>query len=121
MGSESSWDEALARLEDVLLELPDERALPGLDEILERAGVSEEFLRGDERAAKVLHEAIVGRPLSSVDEVASLKLEVELLTLEVEVLTARLTDDSASREQIEAAVRRLGEVRGRLEELQQDL
>ncbi|MDX1619910.1 MAG: hypothetical protein R3320_02895 [Nitriliruptorales bacterium] len=121
MNPEASWDEALARLEDVLLSLPYGRALPDLSEILDRAGVTEDYLRADERATKVLHEAIVARPLGSADEVRQLKVEVELLTLEVEVLTARLQSDEATESEIDRAVRRLDAVRSRLAELRDEL
>jgi hypothetical protein len=55
-------DVAVARLEDVLLSLPYDRALPDLASLLASAGVGAELLRRDERALKVLHEAIVARP-----------------------------------------------------------
>lgn len=117
----SSWDEALTRLEDVLLAFPYDRALPDLHTILAKAGVSEDFLRADERAAKVLHEAIVARPLSSWDTVSRLRTEVELLTLEVEVLTDRLRDANATEEEIARASARLGAVRRRLHDVQRQL
>lgn len=117
MGPEASWDEALARLEDVLLALPFDRALPDLPTILERAEVSRAYLLADERATKVLHEAIVARPLSSPEMVTNLKLEVELLTLEVEVLTQRLEDPGADAGEIRRATARLASVRHRLDEL----
>lgn len=119
MGPEASWDEALARLEDVLLALPYDRALPDLSEILQRADVSESYLRSDERAAKVLHEAVVARPLGTFDAVSRLRLEVELLTLEVEVLTQRLQDPTTDRVRQQKAAARLNEVRRRLEELRE--
>lgn len=117
----SSWDEALARLEDTLLSYPYGRALPDLATILREAGISEDFLRSDDRAAKVLHEAIMARPLSSTDSVRQLKTEVELLTLEVEVLTDRLRDPVTSTAEARRVTARLGEVRQRLESLQDDL
>lgn len=118
---ERSFDEQLARLEDVLLALPYDRALPDLSTILERAGVGRDLLRRDERAAKVLHEAILSRPLASVDAVARRRTEVELLTLEVEVLTERLADPAASEEDAAEASRRLIAIRRRLGELRTEL
>lgn len=112
-----SWDEALARLEDVLQAAPFDRALPNLRTILDRARISEEFLREDDRALKVLHEAIVARPLASADAITEVRTEVELLTLEVEVLTDRLHDPTASHADIARATRRLRDVRAALDEI----
>lgn len=121
VGAEMSWDEALTRLEDTLLSFPYGRALPDLATILAQAGISEDFLRSDERAAKVLHEAIVARPLSSADAVRQLKTEIELLTLEVEVLADRLRDPATSVDETARATRRLSDVRQRLTALQDEL
>lgn len=118
---ERSPDEELARLEDVLLAYPYDRALPDLTTILDQAGVGRELLRRDERAAKVLHEAILSRPLASVDVVARRRTEVELLTLEVEVLTERLADPTASAEDADRASSRLLAIRRRLTELRAEL
>lgn len=110
-------DAALVRLEDVLAGLPFDRALPGLGKLLADAGVDEAFLAADDRARKVLHEAIVARPLSSVPVVERYATEVELLTLEVEVLAERIgaaDDDSDDRN---TAVARLAAVRARLEQI----
>lgn len=117
----AGWDESLARLEDVLLGLPFDRALPDLATVLRVAGVDEDLLRIDERAAKVIHEAIVARPLSSTDAISTLRTEVELLTLEVEVLTERLGDRRVSQEEVARASERLAVVRRRLEEIRRDL
>lgn len=117
MGPDRSDDLALSRLEDVLLSLPYDRALPDLHELLSRAGVDVELLRHDERARKLLHEAIVARPLSSVSEVTRVRTEVELLTLEVGVLTERLEDPDTPPGTREQTVARLAAVRARLEEL----
>lgn len=106
-----SWDEALTRLEDFLLSYPQDRALPGLETLLARARVPEDFLRNDERALKVLHEAVVGRPLGSVDAVARARVEIELLTLEVELLTDRLRDPATSPARAARASERLEVVR----------
>lgn len=116
-----SPDEQLARLEDVLLAYPYDRALPDLSSILDQAGVGRELLRRDERAAKVLHEAILSRPLASVDAVARRRTEVELLTLEVEVLTERLDDPGSSADDVARAAERLHAIRRRLAELRAEL
>lgn len=116
-----AWDAALARLEDYLAAYPADRALPDLDTLLRDAGVPEEFLRQDERALKVLHEAVLSRPLSSHDAVARVRTEVELLTLEVEVLTERLRDPATGDAEVAQARTRLEEVRRRLEEIRAEL
>lgn len=113
-------DDALVRLEDVLLALPFDRALPDLEDLLDAAEVTPGLLRRDDRARKLLHEAIVARPLSTLDAVQQVRTEVELLTLEVEVLTDRLaaaTDDAARAE----LGRRLDEVRARVEDIRGQL
>lgn len=115
------FDEALVRFEDVLLSYPYDRALPDLPAILREAGISEEFLRADDRALKVLHEAILARPLASHDVVARAKTEVELLTVEVQVLTDRLRDPEATTEETQRATARLARVRRRLDELREQL
>jgi len=114
-------DEALARLEDVLLSLPLERAVPDLHELLFRAGVDEELLRRDDRALKLLHEALVARPFGSLDAVQEVRTEVELLTLEVELLTDRLGDPATSQAESRRVGDRLVEVRSRLDELRDRL
>jgi hypothetical protein len=120
-------DEAVARLEDHVLGLPYDVALPSLGDLLDDAGVHRELLRRDERARKVVLEAILARPLADTDEVASRTAEVELLTLEVSVLTehlraARGTDvDAAARERAAAAGTRLDAIRARLDELRSGL
>lgn len=118
---EGSLDEQLTRLEDTLLAYPYDRALPDLATILQAAGVGPELLRRDERAAKVLHEAILARPLASADLVARRRTEVELLTLEVEVLTERLEDASTSEADTARVAARLGAIRRRLAELRAEL
>lgn len=114
-------DAALSRLEDVLLALPTGRALPDLDRLLARAGVPRELLQRDERALKVLHEAILARPFGDRDDIGRARTEVELLTLEVEVLGDRLADDAASDDEVVRATTRLREVRRRLEALRDQL
>ena len=115
------FDEMLGRLEDVLLSYSYDRALPDLPTILREAGIGQEFLRADDRAIKVLHEAIVARPLGTHDSVARIKTEVELLTLEVRVLTERLRDPRATRDETERASARLARVRRRLDEIRGQL
>jgi hypothetical protein len=114
-------DAARVRLEDLLLSLPYERALPDLPELLDRAGIPEELLRRDDRLLKVLHEAVLARPFGQPHEVERTRSEVELLTLEVEVLTDRLADPDTDEETVRAAVARLREVEARLAEVRDAL
>ncbi len=114
-------DAAVSRLEDTLLALPVDRALPDLDVLLDRAGIPAALLRRDDRVLKVLHEAVLARPFADHELVARTRAEVELLTLEVEVVTDRLGDPTTSAEDLARAVARLTEVRARLEELQRSL
>jgi hypothetical protein len=114
-------DAALSRLEDVLLALPVDRALPDLDQLLERAGVPRELLGRDERVLKVLHEAVLARPFGDLDDVGRARTEVELLTLEVEVLTDRLGAGTTAGDEVARAVARLAEVRSRLEAIRDQL
>lgn len=114
-------DAALCRLEDVLLALPVDRALPDLDELLAAAAIPPALLRRDERVLKVLHEAVLARPFGDLAALGHARTEVELFTLEVEVLTDRLDDDEASAEDVRRAAARLAEVRRRLEEIRGQL
>lgn len=114
-------DEALARLEDVLLALPYERAVPDLTEVLARAEVDRSLLVHDERAVKLLHEALVARPFGSLEAVQRVRTEVELLTLEVELLTERLGDADTPEPEQQRIAARLDDVRARLEELRSQL
>ena len=119
-----NWDEqhaAVSRLEEHLASLPFDRALPALAEILDDADVPMAVLHEDERARKVLHEAILARPLASHEAVEQRRVEVELLTIEVGVLTAaleRATPDSAAADR---AVQRLAAIRERLVSLRSGL
>jgi hypothetical protein len=114
-------DAALTRFEDLLLGLPYDRALPDLDTLLEHAEVPAELLRRDERALKLLHEAVVARPFGSLDAVQRVRTEVGLLTLEVELLTDRLADAGASEATVVRSNQRLAEVRARLDEIRGEL
>ncbi len=110
-------DAVRIRLEDLLLSLPYDRALPDLPDLLDRAGVPDELLHRDDRILKVLHEAVLARPLSQVTEAQRVRSEVELLTLEVEVLTDRLTAEDTHPVDLAAATTRLAEVTTRLREI----
>jgi hypothetical protein len=115
-------DARLARFEDVLLELPYDRAVPEIGPLLARAGLDPEVLL-HERARKVLHEALLARPFGTLDEVVRVRTEVELLTLEVEVLVDRLTTARSGGDA--AAVAELGtrlvSIRRRLDEVRDQL
>jgi hypothetical protein len=114
-------DAALVRLEDALLALPFDRALPDVEALLASADVPAELLRRDERALKLLHEAVVARPFGSLDAVQQVRTEVGLLTLEVELLTDRLADRDAAPDAAARAEARLAEVRARLDEIRGEL
>lgn len=114
-------DAALARLEDVLLATPEDRALPDLEVLLARAKYPEELLRRDERALKLLNEAILVRPLSSRDEVTAARTHLELMTMEVEVLTARLRDPGMDETVVKRSLLRLEELRREVAEIQRKL
>jgi hypothetical protein len=118
-----NWDElhaAASRLEEHLAGLPYDRALPDLATILDRAAVPPALLQQDERARKVLHEAILARPLGSHEAVEQRRTEVELLTLEVSVLRGRIEQGEHAATTAEA-VQRLAWIRERLGELREDL
>ena len=118
------WDElhaAASRLEEHLAALPYDRALPDLDTILAEADVPAALLRQDERARKVLHEAILARPLASHEAVEQRRVEVELLTLEVSVLTVTMQRVAAGSAEAERAAGRLAWIRRRLGELREEL
>lgn len=115
-------DAALARLEDLLLSLPFDRAVPDLAPLLADAGLPQELLLHD-RARKVLHEALLARPFGDRDEVARVRTEVDLLALELDVLVDRL---EVARTQGDAAAlaslgTRLAEIRQRSRELRAQL
>ena len=115
-GGVPAWvhrERALSRLQDVLEGLSTSRALPGLDHILELAGAHPDLLE-DDRARKLLAEAIAHRPLSAVEEVRVLRTEVELLTVEVQVLGERLADPTLSGTHRRELTTRLARVRDRI-------
>jgi hypothetical protein len=114
-------ESALVRLEDLLLGLPFDRALPDVEALLAAADVPADVLRRDERALKLLHEAVVARPFGSLDAVQRVRTEVGLLTLEVELLTDRLADRRTPREIVERSEARLAQVRARLETIRGEL
>lgn len=116
-----SWDAALARLEDVLLGLPEDRALPDLEELLRAAKVSRDVVRQDDRALKLLREAMLARPLSDPDEVTRIRNHVEMMTLEVEVLTERIRAPETDPAVAARALARLDEIRVALAEVRDDL
>ncbi|MDP8928874.1 MAG: hypothetical protein M3O70_09940 [Actinomycetota bacterium] len=116
-----SWDEALERLEDFVNSYPLDRALPDLAGIVAQARVPRRFLREDERARKVLLEAIAARPLSSLEQVGRVRTEVELLILEVEMLAERLASTALTAEQTSQVSARLDNVRARLVQIRTQL
>ena len=116
-----AWDDALCRLEDVLLAAPFDRALPDLDELLARAGVTRAFLHADDRALKLVHEAVLARPFADADEVHRSRTHVEMMMLEVEVLTARLASPDTSTEVAAEASDRLEELAEQLRRVRDDL
>lgn len=116
-----SWDDALCRLEDVLLLAPFDRALPDLDELLHRADVTLSYVLQDERALKLLGEAVIARPFSSSDRLRRSRAHVEMMSLEVEVLTHRLRDAATDPMVAERAMQRLDELAAQLAELRREL
>ena len=114
-------DAALGRLEDVLLALPYDRALPDVATLLDAARITEAHLAADDRMLKVMHEAIVARPLATSDEIATLRTSVELLTLEVGVLGERLADPATSTGDVARMTERLAAVRSELDRIRRQL
>ncbi len=109
-------ERALQRLQDVLERVPADRALPDLEHLLALADAQPELL-DDERARKLLAEAIAHRPLSAVEEVRVVRTEVELLTVEVGVLAERLCDPGLAVDDRRELVERLARIRARLTQL----
>lgn len=112
---------ALDRLGTTLASYPYDRALPSLAVILEDADVDRGLLAEDDRAAKLLHEAIVTRPLSTFLEVRQARTEVELLTLEISVLRDRLDDPTADAGELAAVSARLRAIRAAVRRLREDV
>jgi hypothetical protein len=113
-------DRAVTRLQEVLEPLSRSRTLPDLDELLAAAGADRSLLE-DERARKLLQEAIRQRPLSSLEEVRVLRTEMELLTVEVAVLQERLSDAAIDAVQRQELLARLRRVRRRCEQVSDQL
>ena len=109
-------DRAVTRLQEVLDALPRSRGLPDLDELLVAAGTDRSLLE-DERARKLLQEAIRQRPLSSLEEVRVLRTEVELLTVEVGVLRERLSGTAIDADQRQELLARLDRLRRRCQQV----
>lgn len=114
-------DAALARLEDVLLALPEDRALPDLEMLLSQAKYPPELLRRDDRALKLINEAVLARPFATEQDTAATRSHLELMLLEVEVLTARLRDPGADVESVASARTRLQVIRDELDRIRDQL
>lgn len=113
-------DRAVGRLQELLDHLPRSRALPDLDDLLARADTDRSLL-SDERARKLLDDALRDRPLSSLEEVRVLRTEVELLTVEVSVLEERLAETAMSTPERAALLARLSRVRARCRQVAEQL
>lgn len=113
----AAWDEALCRLEDLLLAEPYDQALPDLADLLDRARVPLSLVEHDDRARKLLGEAMLARPADQGDPVRRARVRVEFLVLEVEVLTERLRDPRVSEREARRAVERIDDVAGQLRRL----
>lgn len=113
-------DEDLQRLEAVLGEFPDHRALPDVEELLASAGLGLEVLE-DERARKLVMDALSTRPHGHLEGVRAVSTEVELLVLEVRELTAALRSGTLDRAGLDRIDDRLAWARQRLSELQDEL
>jgi hypothetical protein len=113
-------DDDLLRLEAVLAKYPEHRALPDVQTVLDEAGVDASALL-DERARKLLEDALFTRPHGRLDSVTSLVSEVEMLVLEVRELTAALRAGSFDAEGFEHVDHRLAWARRRLADLRGEL
>lgn len=114
-------DRALARFEDYLASLPLGRALPDVATLAHAAGIDPDLVRRDDRARKLLDEAVLSRPYADPDAVSDARTEVELLTLEVAMLTEQLADLEPEVVAARRARRRLREVRARLDGIRRGL
>ena len=112
-----TWDDALCRLEDILLAQAWDRALPDLADLLDRAQVPLSVVEHDERARKLLGEAMLARPVGEGGPVRRARMRVEFLTLEVQVLSERLRDPRVPRDEARRAVARIDEVSQQLRRL----
>ena len=111
------WEAALCRLEDVLLAQPYDEVLPDLADLLQRARVPLSLVEQDERARKLLGEAMLARPAEDGHVLRRARVRVELLTVEVQVLAERLRDPDVPADQAAAAVARLAHVEEHLRRL----
>lgn len=112
-----AWEDALCRLEDTLLAQAWDRALPDLADLLEHARVPLSVVEHDERARKLLGEAMLGRPAGEGGPVRRARQRVEFLTLEVQVLSERLRDPQVPSDEARRAVDRIDEVNQQLRRL----
>lgn len=117
----SSWDEAVARLEEVLAAHSFDRPLPPVEQLLAEARMDPAVLADDERALKILSEAVLARPLSTVEAVQAVRTEVEFLAVEVGMIQERLAGEALSDEALADTRRRLDEIRDTLDEVTEDL
>ena len=112
-----AWEDALCRLEDILLAQAWDRSLPDLVDLLDRARVPLSIVEHDERARKLLGEAMLARPVGEGGPVHRARVRVEFLTLEMQVLSERLRDPKAPRDEARRAVARIDEVGQQLRRL----
>lgn len=117
----ASWDEAVSRLEEVLARHPFDRALPPIEQLLDEARIDRDVLAGDERAQKILDEAVRARPLSTLEAIAEVRTQVEVLSVEVGMLHRQLAGEALTDEELEDAGRRLAAIRALLDETSDQL
>lgn len=120
-GHDVDSDAAIARFEDVLFGLPLDRVLPDIDELLSRAKLPRALLTSDDRALKLLHEAVIARPWATPDQRDQVRSQVALLELEVEVLLERLGDASVEPAVVRATSLRIRAIRDQLDGLRRVL
>lgn len=120
-GHDVDVDAAIARFEDVLFGLPLDRVLPDIDELLSRAKLPRTLLASDDRALKLLHEAVIARPWATPDQRDQVRSQVALLELEVEVLVERLDDDAVEPDVVRATSGRIRAIRDQLDDLRRVL
>lgn len=112
-----AWEDAVCRLEDTLLAQSWDRALPDLADLLERARVPLSVVEQDERARKLLSEAMLARPAGEGGPAQRARVRVEFLTLEVRVLAERLRDPGVAHDEALRALDRIDEVAQQLQRL----